>query len=126
VYCYLQINLHKFRTLLFLPFLVAHCLFYLSLHYPLGDISCSLKEAPLHYAVHPPSIEVLQVAKVKQAPKTVSYPVPLADRPVKVAQRAAEPAEVEHGYAPASSVTAFIPPALFPSRASPALSSLHS
>jgi hypothetical protein len=119
VYCYLQINLHKYRLLLLLPFVVTHCIFYLSLNYPLDDSSFSCKEAPLHYYINPPSIEVLQVAKVRQIPKSVASSAPLAHDTVRVVHQPPPPFVVEQSYVPSRSVTAYDPPALFPTRASP-------
>jgi len=120
VYCYLQVTLHKFRILLLLPYVVTHCLFYLSLHFPLDDSTCSFKDAPLHYSVSNPPTVFLQVARAKQVPKSVAFSEPLADDPVSAVLQAPIPVLAErHGYLPSPSVSAYHPPALFPTRASP-------
>jgi hypothetical protein len=119
VYFYLQTKLHKYRLLLLLPFLVSHCLFYLSLHYPAGDSSRSFKEAPTHFTNHGLSIEALQVAKVRQLAKTIATSTPVAVVPVKVNLTAPVLFTVGQIFIPSFAVAAFHPPALFPSRASP-------
>ena len=119
MYFYLQTKLHKYRLLLLLPFLVSHCLFYLSLHYPAGDSSRSFKEAPPHFTNHSLSIEALQVAKVRQLAKTIATSTPVAVAPVQVTLKAPVFCVVGLIVIPSLPVAAFHPPALFPSRASP-------
>ena len=120
MYCYLQINLHKFRMLLLLPFVVSHCLFYLCLHYPLDDNTRSFKDAPTHYRCTSPAIESLQIARVKQIPKSIASSQPLTDDLVRVVYQApVRSVFARRSYVPSPSVTAFNPPALFPTRASP-------
>jgi hypothetical protein len=119
VYFYLQTKLHKYRLLLLLPFLVSHCLFYLSLHYPAGDSTRSFKEAPTHFTGHSLSIDALQVAKVRQLAKTIATSTPVAVVPDKITLKAQVFCAVGQIVIPSLPVAAFHPPALFPSRASP-------
>jgi len=120
VYCYLQINLRKFRMFLLLPYVVSHCIFYLSLHFPLDDTTRSFKDAPLHFTVNNPPVVFLQVARVKQVSKSVAFSEPVADDLVRIVLQAPKPTAVTgYGYLPSPSVSAYQPPALFPTRASP-------
>jgi hypothetical protein len=117
VYRYLQITLHKYRVLLLLPFLLSHCFFYLSLHYPADGSSSSLKNAPDYYLLHNPAVETLHVVKGRQLSK--SFAALLAVLPEKVIPEAPAPVVVGHTPVRPATVTSYHPPALFPSRASP-------
>ena len=122
MYCYLQINMHKFRVLLLLPFVVSHFIFYFSLHSPLDGNGASFQKAPLQYNTNP-SIQALQLAKVKEVPKSsCSSSHPFADDLFLAANLSKKLLRTVTGYGNMLSrtVTSYNTPTLFPTRASPA------
>ncbi len=93
VYCNLQINMHKFRILLLIPFMVSLCLSYFSQHPPL-DTSKSFKNAPLISSLQSTSLEALQFAKVKQFSKAAPGGSPGTDALVHDSTHSPEPVRI--------------------------------
>jgi hypothetical protein len=115
--------MHKYRVLLLLPFVVSHFLFYFSLHYPSDGGSCYYKNAPVQYSISNPSIEALQIAKVKQVPKNASATSnPSASHLCNASYQVKEPVRIAvvHRFMLSRTATADNAATLFPTRASPA------
>jgi len=123
MYCYLQISLHRFRKLLLLPFAVSLIFGYFSLHFPLCCDSYFVKKAPQYSYINTPTLETLQIAKVKQVPKAILRVESVSDVLVETIYLLAEPARIAvgHIYLLSHTISSYHPPALFPNRASPAL-----
>jgi len=123
VYCYLQINLHTFRTLLLLPFVVSLLLFNFSLRHHHYDNSCYDQNDPRHYSIKSYLVQTEQVAKAKQTGGSTTPNSPSADSILfKRFIRVTEPHRlmVGHIYLMSTTATSYKPPPLFPNRASPA------
>jgi hypothetical protein len=115
--------MHKFRVLLLLPFVVSHFLFYFSLHDSCNGNASSFKNAPLQFNITNPSIQALQLAKVKQVSKgscassqSCAHDLCAADDLSKKLIRVV----TGHGNMLSRTVTSYNAPTLFPTRASPA------
>jgi hypothetical protein len=123
MYCYLQISLHRYRKLLLLPFAVSLVFSYVSLHFPLCGDSFSVKKAPQYSYLNTPTLETLQISKVKQCPKAILRVASVSDVLVETIYFLAQPARIAvgHLYLASHSISSYHPPALFPNRASPAL-----
>jgi hypothetical protein len=122
MYCYLQISLHSFRKLLLLPLVVSLILSYFSLHFPMCSASSCVKKVPKHSYVNSPTVETLQIAKAKQVPKGILRVESVAELLPETMCLLAEPAGIAVGYLYLVShpISSYHPPALFPTRASPA------
>jgi hypothetical protein len=123
MYSYLQISLHRFRKLLLLPLVASLILGYFSIHLPIGSDSHCVKKAPSRSYLNCPTAETLQIAKTKQIPKCILRVESLSDVLIETVYLLAEPARISAGhlYLASHSTSSYHPPALFPTRASPAL-----
>lgn len=122
MYCYLQVNLRKFRVLLFLPFAVSYILFGLSLNHNHYNNSYYDRNDPRHCLVRNCLIKAEQVVKINQPEKSTASNSPSANSLLLETIFCVTELNrlvARHGHLMSILVIAYSPPAFFHNRASP-------